>query len=134
MDAIPEFRTAQDWGLSASYRDPLCGAQSAADEVDPGWVMCPLVDNAAIALGCCLDYQIVARAIPFEEHPFRDLFDNAAALTGKRVVDLRQTCLAHQSHILEDALRTRADPAFDSQRRELLSQLQQTLASDDDTS
>jgi hypothetical protein len=101
--AIPEYFTAQDLGIPG-YSCPLCRVQTTSDRVDTGWVYCPLLNNAAICLGCCSDYQKVARSETFDEHPFRDLFDVVRNLTRQSISSLRKTCLTHQEHIVQEGL------------------------------
>src|SRR5688572_19967927 len=100
INAIPDLVDPQDINLPKNYICPLCEAQSVADKDSTGWVLCPMLENQAICLGCCLDHQAVARSFDFDGHPYRDLFDNVSQLSGKPVVTLRQICLQHQSDIL----------------------------------
>ncbi len=100
QDVIPPRLMPEEIVQLGIYDCPLCKAQNTLDEGDIGWVRCPMVDNRAICLGCCLDFQGVARSEVFDEHPYRDLFDDAAQLTDKSVDELRLICLRHQEEIL----------------------------------
>src|SRR3712207_5871448 len=111
--AIPEYVAGHEVDRSGRYLCPLCRAQTVSDEVDTGWVYCPMLAGVAICLGCCIDYQKAARSANFGHHPSRDLFDTASRLTGRGSSTLRQICLAHQETIvrteLDHASRTSAD-------------------------
>ncbi|MGE5603663.1 MAG: hypothetical protein ACM30E_11470 [Nitrososphaerales archaeon] len=104
MNAIPELIPAREVDPFGAYVCPLCRTQTTGDEVDSGWVRCPMLDDAFIDLGCCLDYQPVARSADFAAHPFRELFDETAWLTGKEVATLRSRCLEHQASIVQEDL------------------------------
>src|SRR5436190_2018867 len=99
MEAIPETFGADQVDSKRQYRCPLCDVQTTADEVDTGWVLCPMLDSDPICLGCCLDIQNVARIEDFATHPYHDLFEDVSLKTGKEVTELRQICLIHQESI-----------------------------------
>lgn len=100
--AIPTYLTGQELDTSGQYKCPLCTVQTTSDKVDTGWVYCPMLNNHAICLGCCIDYQKVARSEDFDGHPFRDLFDTACQITNRQVSLLRKLCLIHQESIVEE--------------------------------
>lgn len=100
MEAIPDTFEAKQIDSRGRYRCPLCDVQTTADEVDAGWVFCPMLEDRPICLGCCLDYQNVARLEDYDTHPYRTLFDEASAKTGKKAGELRKICLSHQENIL----------------------------------
>ena len=66
MEAIPETFKARNIERTGRYKCPLCEDQSTGDEVDTGWVLCPMLEGRPICLGCCLDYQNVARLEDFD--------------------------------------------------------------------
>jgi hypothetical protein len=101
MAIIPPKLTGAQVDPKGTYQCPLCRSQTSADPVDTGWVRCPMLDERAICLGCCVDYQAVARAEEFERHPFRDLFNDAARVTGRSIDEVRRRCLEHQAAILK---------------------------------
>jgi hypothetical protein len=90
---------AKELGRSGIYQCPLCKVQNTALEPDTGWILCPMINNQAICLGCCFDYQSIARSDDYEDHPFRDDLDSLAAKSNKHPNDLRKTCLSHQIEI-----------------------------------
>jgi hypothetical protein len=73
------------------------------------WVRCPLVDDAPICLGCCFDYQSVARSEDFASHPYRGLFDDVSRRLRRSVPDLRMRCLEHQQEIVAENLPNATD-------------------------
>lgn len=96
----PVFKADQIAG-QVPYICPTCHVQSTAEEADPGWVNCPMVDNKPICLSCCIDFQKAARADDFEDHPLFDLFDDLSRTDGRLTGELRKLCLLHQEHIVE---------------------------------
>jgi hypothetical protein len=100
MEAMPETYEAKKVHPTGHYKCPLCDVQTTADEVDTGWVFCPMLDGEPICLGCCLDYQNVARLEDFTTNPYNDLFDEASHKTGNPADRLRRICLDHQEEIL----------------------------------
>lgn len=64
-----------------------------------------MLSDAPICFGCCLDLQDLARTADFKDDPFRDLFDELAAKTGRSVHELRATCLRHQQELIADQLK-----------------------------
>ncbi len=55
-----------------------------------------------ICLGCCIDYQAVARSPHLDEHPDRGLFDALSQEVGRPVHDLRWVCIRHQIQVIEE--------------------------------
>lgn len=121
MEAIPETYKATDIDQTGRYKCPLCEDQTTGDEVDTGWVLCPMLQGKPICLGCCLDYQNVARLEDFDENPYHDLFDEAAEKTGKAAVALRRNCLAHQEEILQGRYKKEVDEGTRAEILRLLS-------------
>ena len=99
MTIIPPQIPTQDVSPGRVYVCPLCKVQTTADRADTGWTLCPMLD-LPICLGCCVDHQSVAVADEFSRHPYRDLFDVVARLTGKDVPTLRRICVEHQAKVL----------------------------------
>lgn len=124
MNAVPERLASDEIDPAGQYVCPLCERQSTADAVDTGWVFCPMVGGEPICLGCCIDHQGVARSASFDEHPFRALFDEVAAKTGRPAESLRQICLQHQAEIIEDRLRTADAGAAAGRLRKLLAKVE----------
>ena len=121
--AVPKVLSAAQLDPTGRYRCPLCEAQSTAEEADPGWVSCPLAQNA-VCFGCCVDYQSVARATDFSVHPWRDLFDLAAEKTGKDVAAPRRVCLGHQEEITQRGLEAAKDERTRRKLVDLLAEIQ----------
>jgi hypothetical protein len=90
---------AEDIDPSGTYQCPTCKVQNTASEPDTGWILCPMLDDEAICLGCCFDYQSIVRSDDYENHPFRNDLDSLAAKTNKHPNDLRRVCLSHQIQI-----------------------------------
>ncbi|KAA0248782.1 MAG: hypothetical protein EDX89_24500 [Acidobacteria bacterium] len=82
-----------------------------------------------ICLGCCLDYQAVARK-GLEAHPFADLFLSLAATQDTEVESLRRVCLLHQATVLDAQEARQDDPAerkeIQSLRRYVAAALEET--------
>lgn len=130
MDAAPRHISAHEVDPSGRYECPLCGAPTrTTPERDTGWVHCPMLNDQVICLGCCLDYQYVARSLNFSEHPSREDFDRLASVTGKNVTELRRTCMEHQISVLEADLESGDQPELERGMRELLWTLRSRLAS-----
>jgi hypothetical protein len=130
MDAAPQHMSAHEADPTGRYNCPLCGAPTATSpERDTGWVHCPMLDDDIICLGCCLDYQSVARSLNFLQHPAREDFDRLSMMTGKEVGELRRICMNHQVSVLEADLEIDAPPAIEGGMRELLSVLKRSLRS-----
>jgi hypothetical protein len=108
-----------------NYICPLCKTQITSDEVDVGWVYCPMLENQAICLGCCIDHQSVARSDDFDNHTFRGLFDDIVLLTGKNASELRRICLQHQEEVVKKQLDNGAKD--EEQLNLLLQKIQQSL-------
>ncbi|CAN5300899.1 hypothetical protein BH10ACI1_BH10ACI1_29740 [soil metagenome] len=102
MKAIPKIFKASETNEKDYYSCPLCEVQKIGDKADTGWVLCPMVDNNFICLGCCLDYQTVAISEQFEDHPFYGLFKDLAKEKSSTPTKLRLICLQHQEMILRD--------------------------------
>jgi hypothetical protein len=68
-----------------------------------------MIQNEIICLGCCIDYQAVARSIKFASHPSRDLIEKIAGSSGRSVPDLRRTCMAHQLSVIGERLEEGTD-------------------------
>ena len=133
MDAAPEHMTAQEADASGRYRCPLCGAPtSTTKERDSGWVFCPMLDNRIICLGCCLDYQYLARSEHFAKHPSREDFDRLAEMTGKTVSALRLICMQHQESVLVADLEQARFPELEREMRELLNAIRVGMKTIDD--
>lgn len=113
MDAIPPVVSGSEVDPTGSYRCPLCNAQTTGDDVDSGWVRCPLVGEQMVCLGSCLDLQAAARSSEFETHPDRATFRNLARERRKAETDLRLICLRHQADIVENQLRLRMEDPLD---------------------
>lgn len=102
--AVPRRYTAQELGLERDAACTLCGTRETDPEIEQEWVRCPMVRNRPIGLGCCLDYQRVARANGFESDIYRDLFDTLSRRTARSVPILRLQCLRHQQEIIAERL------------------------------
>jgi hypothetical protein len=113
VNAVPHVVPGFEVDPTGKYLCPLCKVQRAGDEVDTGWVACPMVDNEMICLGSCLDYQAVARSSAFETHHDRRLFSKLAREARQTEQGLRAVCLRHQAKIIEDQLHSRTDDAVD---------------------
>lgn len=100
INAIPDLIDLDQTTLPENYVCPLCQAQSVKDRDSTGWVLCPMLDNQAICLGCCLDHQAVARSVDFDQHPYHSLFDTVMNLSSKSISATRQICLEHQLNIV----------------------------------
>jgi len=109
MEAIPKKFEAGQIDPRGRYKCPLCVVQTTADDVDTGWVHCPMLNDRPICIGCCIDLQSVARVEDFATHPYRDLFDEVSLKTGKEVAELRQICLSHQEAITRANLEKELD-------------------------
>ena len=114
INAIPDLLDSREAHLPETYVCPLCRSQLVADKDSTGWVLCPMLNDQAICLGCCLDHQAVARSPDLETHPYRDHFDAVARLTGEPVATLRLICLEHQSSIAHRKL----DMAHDKESKD----------------
>lgn len=102
--AIPRRYSARELGLRPDAPCALCGTREADTSIEREWVLCPLVGGQPIDLGCCLDYQGLARAEDFESDVYRGLFDQLSSRTGRSVDQLRLECLEHQQEIIGDRL------------------------------
>lgn len=113
MNAVPPVIPGLEVDPTGRYACPLCKVQRASDEVDTGWVACPMVRGQMVCLGSCLDYQAVARSSAFETHydypPFIQLEQEARQL--KR--GLRTICLRHQAELIDDQLRSQTDDVIE---------------------
>lgn len=130
MLAIPVTLAAREVDPTGRYVCPACKVQPSSAEDDPGWVLCPMLDDAAICLGCCIDVQQVARSSEFSTSAWRDLFDDIAALTGERFSTLRQSCLAHQAEIVESRLRASRDEAGIRKLQDIMARIRSVRPSD----
>lgn len=120
MDAAPQHFSAYEVDPSGAYKCPLCRVgKGSSPESDSGWVNCPMVDRV-ICLGCCLDYQYVARSNEFTEHPYYEDFVRFSEMTNKSVTELRSCCLEHQQSVLEGELESGASRELERPMRELL--------------
>lgn len=130
MDAAPRHISAHEVDASGRYRCPLCGAPTATtEEGDTGWVHCPMLDDKIICLGCCLDYQSVARSDNFSRHPCREDFDRLSKMTNKDVTTLRRICMEHQVCVLQADLEQGDEPAIERGMHDLLFALRTRLKS-----
>lgn len=111
MHAIPPTIAGTDVDPSGSYECPLCRVQSTGDEIDTGWVACPMVMDRMICLGSCIDYQKVARSLRSPDHPEDQMFTNLAIATRSSIEALRLKCLRHQVQIIDDQLRDGSEDA-----------------------
>jgi len=109
MNAIPRNVPGTELPEGLRYQCPLCRSQLAGDEADTGWVKCPLVGGRAICLGCCIDYQSVARSDDFEFHSYQELFIALARESGEAVGTLRRRCMQHQLEVIDEQLTETAD-------------------------
>lgn len=130
MDAAPRHVSARAIDPSGRYECPLCGAPTATtEENDSGWVVCPMLNDQAICLGCCLDYQAVARSANFAEHPSREDFYRLSKKTNKDTTTLRRNCMEHQVRVLEADLERGDQPDLERGMRDLLFSLRGELKS-----
>jgi hypothetical protein len=105
MNIIPNIYKASEVEAGKKYICPLCEVQSTSDEHDTGWVACPMLNGKAICLGCCIDYQAVARSTDFEMNEYYDLFLKQTLLDHQGSTDsLRLICLKHQKEMLENKI------------------------------
>ncbi len=118
MHVLPKVFQASQVSESLSYLCPICRTQSTLDAVDTGWVMCPLLQDEFICLGCCIDLQKPARAADFESHPLAYLFQDLATQTSQNISTLRRICLFHQQSLLYET-----DHALAARIEEALSQI-----------
>jgi hypothetical protein len=109
MNAIPQITSGLELDPTGEYACPLCKVQRAGDEVDIGWVECPIADNQMICLGSCLDYQAAARALSFATSAGRELFGRITKRTRQVENDLRATCLRHQASVIDERFRVRSE-------------------------
>jgi hypothetical protein len=130
MHAIPERFDQKMIDPSGCYVCPLCQAQSTSDESDTGWVYCPMLRDRPVCLGCCIDYQSVARADEFDSHPYRDLFDSLSAQGGMTVERLRQICLNHQVTIVRGQLNSAHNKTSADELEGLLSAIEAAQIND----
>jgi hypothetical protein len=100
MDVTINVIGAAEIDPSGQYKCPLCLVQTTASKVDTGWMFCPMLNNQAICLGCCFDYQSIANADDYAAHPFHGDFDQLAHKVNKEVSELRQICMQHQEKLL----------------------------------
>jgi hypothetical protein len=132
MDAAPPHISAREVDPLGRYMCPLCGAPTATTpERDAGWVHCPMLNDQIICLGCCLDYQYVARSPNFSEHPSREDFDRLSKMANKGLSELRRICMEHQVSVLEADLDHRDHPSLEREVRQLLFALKERLRSFD---
>ena len=115
--AIPRRFSAKELALRPDSACALCGTRETDISIQRDWVLCPLVSNKAICLGCCLDYQGLARATDFATDVYRGLFDDLARRMDRSVDELRLVCLNHQQEIIGEQLRD----ATPTETQELLS-------------
>ena len=111
MNAVPPVVRGSDVDPTGRYVCPLCKVQRTGDEVDIGWVACPMVHGKMICLGSCLDYQAEARSPEFNRHHDYLLFRELASETRRREQELRLVCLQHQAEIIDDRLASHTDDA-----------------------
>lgn len=104
-NAVPRRYTAKEFGLAPDAACAICGTRETDPELEQEWVRCPMVRNGPIGLGCCLDYQGVARAEAFDSDVYRDLFDTLSRRTARSVATLRLQCLQHQQEIIAERMR-----------------------------
>jgi len=102
MEAVDKAQIifcAEEIDQSGIYQCSTCKVQNTASKPDTGWILCPMVNNEAICLGCCFDYQSIVRSDNYDNHPFRNDLDLLATKSNKHPNDLRKTCLFHQIQI-----------------------------------
>lgn len=75
---------------------PICTVQTVKSVPDTGWIRCPIADDRIICLGCCFDFQAVARSKDFDSHPSLEELEVLAAQKGVPLIDVRRACLSHQ--------------------------------------
>jgi hypothetical protein len=126
---VPPILSAREVARAGGDRDPLCGAQTTGDADDGGWVLCPMVADAAIALGCCLDYQAAARSPLLKGRQSRTLFDAASEICRASPLRLQRTCLDHQAAIARADLDRCNDPGRVAAIQELLGRIGRAHAS-----
>jgi hypothetical protein len=107
-NAVPRRYAATELGMKQDAACALCGGRELDPEIPQDWVRCPMVRDRPIGLGCCLDYQGVARAQDFESDALRDLFETLSRRTNQSVAVLRLQCLRHQRQIVSERLPTAA--------------------------
>lgn len=108
------------------YTCPLCNASSTSEPHDPMWVYTPIIDQP-ICQGCCYDYYSAARSRDFENHFYRNLFDEASEITGNTPHDIRLACLKHQEALLIERLKTATDELYREEYRKLQKEVQKIL-------
>lgn len=116
MYAIPRNLSGEELSEGPRYKCPLCRFQRTGDEADTGWVKCPLVDERAICLGCCIDYQSVARSDDFEHSAYKDLFTILARDRSINVSALRKKCMDHQLEVIDERLAEGSDDHVELER------------------
>jgi hypothetical protein len=110
INAVPPRYSATELGIPITAPCLVCNSRSEGEAEHREWVLCPMLDQRSICLGCCLDYQGLARATDFETDPFRDLFVNLSQTTGKGVSQLRRICINHQREIVARRLSDPSEP------------------------
>lgn len=127
MNAVPTVITGTEIDATGNHACPLCGVQRTGDVADTGWVYCPMIEGQAICLGCCLDYQRVARTEDFSSDPFCTLFTDLAASAGIPMDRLRSACLRHQADLLMSELGGTLDDADRQVKTELLAKVKRAM-------
>lgn len=118
MFVVPESIPEGDKSLRVGYACPVCKHQTYPSKTDTGWVLCPLIRNRSLCLGCCIDLQGAAVAEDFQRHSDNRLFEKLSTSQNKTVVRLRLICLDHQLELVDRSLAS-PDDGRHTQRREL---------------
>lgn len=113
-DGIPGHLVASECG--ATYKCPTCHVQGASDEVDIGWVRCPMLEGQYICVGCCIDFNQATRWEPMHADMNYPDFVTAARRAGRSVTELRIVCLRHQLEMI-DSEPPSIRPAYADARR-----------------
>src|SRR5262245_19078048 len=88
-----------------------------------------MIEQTLICLGCCLDYQGVARAEDPSSHPDWELFDHLSKDSHKEVPTLRRLCLKHQEGILVAKLERSGVASNNTSIKPLLDQVRSQIKS-----
>ena len=85
-----------------NYFCPGCN-ENTQNNIDIGWVECPLVPKNKICLGCCLDISNACETLD-QDKVFKDIISEYSLELDLSHNLLTQTCLNHQIELIEKGI------------------------------
>ena len=101
-EVFPEIVSSTQNQDASTETFPLCGKLDFSSQATDDLVICPMVKNKLIALGCCIDTQWVTRDKDFENNMlYEEIFAQAQQSIDVLPNTMRKVCLKHQVDIIQ---------------------------------